>query len=72
MTSHNILYSILKNKIIPLSLICSYGIFSKRLENEFEIAVVNEPSGFEVLLCMFCKWKQFVKCKLPFLTMQYC
>ena len=32
-----------------LSQICSYGIFSKGLENEFEIAVVNEPSVFEPL-----------------------
>ena len=32
-----------------LSQICSYGIFSKELKNEFEIAVVNEPSVFELL-----------------------
>ena len=29
--------------------VCSYGIFSKGLKNEFEIAVVNEPSVFEPL-----------------------
>ena len=29
--------------------ICSYGIFSKGLNNEFETAVVNEPSVFEPL-----------------------
>ena len=28
---------------------CSYGIFSKGLKNEFEIAVVNETSVFEPL-----------------------
>ena len=32
-----------------LSLICSYGIFSKGLKNEFETAVVNKPSEFEPL-----------------------
>ena len=29
-----------------LSLICSYGIFSKGLQNEFETAVLKEPSVF--------------------------
>ena len=32
-----------------LSQICSYGIFSKGPKNEFETAVVNEPSVFEPL-----------------------
>ena len=32
-----------------LSQICSYRIFSKRLKNEFETAVVNVPSVFEPL-----------------------
>ena len=32
-----------------LSQICSYGIFSKGLKNEFETAVVNESSVFEPL-----------------------
>ena len=32
-----------------LSKICSYGIFSKELKNEFETAMVNEPSVFEPL-----------------------
>ena len=32
-----------------LSQIYSYGIFSKGLKNEFERAVVNEPSVFEPL-----------------------
>ena len=39
-----------KNENHPnLSLICSYGIFSKGLKNEFETALVNEPSVFEPL-----------------------
>ena len=29
--------------------VCSHGIFSKGLEDEFETAVVNEPSVFEPL-----------------------
>ena len=35
--------------------ICSYGIFSKEHKNEFETAVVNEPSVFEQLrfYCIF-------------------
>ena len=32
-----------------LSKFCSYGNFSKGLRNEFETAVVNEPSEFEPL-----------------------
>ena len=29
--------------------VCSYGIFSRGLKNEFETAVVDEPSVFEPL-----------------------
>ena len=29
--------------------VCGYGIFSKGLKNEFETAVVNEPSVFDSL-----------------------
>ena len=32
-----------------LSQICSYGIFSKGLTNEFETAMVNDPSVLEQL-----------------------
>ena len=38
-----------KEKHPKLSQICSYGNFSKGLKNEFERAVVNEPSVFEPL-----------------------
>ena len=38
-----------KEKHPKLSQICSYGIFSKGLKNEFERAMVNEPSVFEPL-----------------------
>ena len=41
-STHNIPFS-------KLSQNCSYGIFSKGLKNEFETAVVNEPSVFEPL-----------------------
>ena len=47
MSTHNIPFSIQKRKFSKLSQICSYGIFSKGLNNEFEIAVENEPSVFE-------------------------
>ena len=29
--------------------VCSYGIYSKELKNEFEIAMANQPSVFEPL-----------------------
>ena len=38
-----------KENHLKLSQICSYGIFSKGLKDEFERAVVNEPSVFEPL-----------------------
>ena len=38
-----------KENIPKLSQICNYGICSKGLKNEFETAVVNEPSVFEPL-----------------------
>ena len=38
-----------RQKHPKLSQICSYGIFSNGLKNEFETAVVNEPSVFEPL-----------------------
>ena len=38
-----------KKKHPKITQICSYGSFSKGLKNEFETAVVNEPSVFEPL-----------------------
>ena len=38
-----------KEKHPKLSQICNHGFFSKGLKNEFETAVVNEPSVFEPL-----------------------
>ena len=38
-----------------VSQICSCGIFSKGPKNEFETAVVNEPSVFEPLN-FYCRW----------------
>ena len=57
MSTHNIPILIQKRKHPKLSQICSCGIFSKGLKNEFEIAVVNEPSVFELLkfYCMYSK-----------------
>ena len=43
-----------------LSQICNYGICSKGPKNEFEPAVVNEPSVFEPLkfYCILCLYRQ--------------
>ena len=44
------IFNMNKKKHPKLSKICSYGLFfSKGLKNEFETAVVNEPSVFEPL-----------------------
>ena len=42
-------FNIKKKNHTKLSKICSKGIFSLRLKNEFEAAMVNEPSVFEPL-----------------------
>ena len=43
------IFNMKKEEHHTLSQICSYGIFSKGLKNEFETSVVNEPSVFEPL-----------------------
>ena len=50
MSTHNIPFSLFKKKI-ALNYLKSeaMGFFSKALKNEFEIAMVNEPSVFEPL-----------------------
>ena len=56
-TKENTQYTIfnMKRKKHPkLSQICSYGIFSKGLESEFETALVNEPSVFERVVFWRC------------------
>ena len=45
----------IKENLSLLSKICSYGILSKGLKNEFETAVVNEPSVFEPLK-VYCRY----------------
>ena len=54
-----------KEKHPKLSQICSYGIFSKGFKNEFERAVVNEPSVVEPLkfYCSCIKYDMFKKKK---------
>ena len=56
MSTHNIPFSILKRKspsIIPNLQLSDF--FSKGLKNEFETAVVYEPSVFEPLnFCCIC------------------
>ena len=50
MSTHNIPFLNIKKENHPkLPQICNYGICSKGPKNEFEIAVVNEPSVFEPL-----------------------
>ena len=51
MSTHNIPFPNMKKKTIlnKLSQICCYWIFSKGLQNEFETAMVNEPSEIEPL-----------------------
>ena len=49
MSTRNIPFSIKNENHPKLSQICNYGTFSKGLKNEFETAVVNEPSVFEPL-----------------------
>ena len=41
------IFNINKKINLIFSQICSHDIFSKGLKNEFEAAVVNEPSVFE-------------------------
>ena len=56
-SNKNTQYSISQYKKNPpkLSQICNYVICSKRPKNEFETAVVNEPSVFEPLK-FYCIW----------------
>ena len=51
MSTHNVPFSIHKKNHPKLTQICSYmyAIFSEGHKNEFETAVVNEPSVFEPL-----------------------
>ena len=49
MSTHNIPFSIYKKNHPKLSQICNYGIFPKKLDDELETAMVNEPSVFEPL-----------------------
>ena len=50
MSTHTICYIQYKKENHPkLSLICSYGMFSKGLIKGFEIAVVNKPPMFKPL-----------------------
>ena len=46
---HNIHYQYKKENHRKLFRICTHGIFFKGLKNEFETAVVNEPSEFKPL-----------------------
>ena len=56
MSTHSIPFQYIKENQIELSPICNYWIFSKGLKNEFETAVVNEPSVFEPLKFYCILW----------------
>ena len=47
--TQNTIYQYKKENHPELSQICNYGTCSKGLKNEFETAVVNEPSVFDPL-----------------------
>ena len=53
MSTHNITFSTKKENHPKRFYICSYGIFSKGPKNEFETAMVNEPSVLKPLK-FFC------------------
>ena len=53
MSTHNIPFSIKRENQPKLSQIYSYVVFSKGLKDEFDTAVVNDPSVFEPLK-VFC------------------
>ena len=48
------IFNMNKEKHPKITQICSYGSFSRGLKNEFETAMVNEPSVFEPLK-FYCK-----------------
>ena len=54
MSTHNIHFQYKKENHYKLFQICTYGIFSKGLENEFKKVVVNEQSVFKPLK-FYCK-----------------
>ena len=53
MSTHKFTFFNIKKNHPKLFQVCSYGIFSKGLKNEFETAVVNEPSVFEPLIRLY-------------------
>ena len=44
--------------------VCSYGIFSEGLKNEFETAVINEPSVFEPLKFYCSMFESITSCEV--------
>ena len=47
MNTHNIPFSIEKGKVHIIIPVCGQGFFCLGLKNEFETAMVTEPSAFE-------------------------
>ena len=71
MSTHHIPFSIKKENHPKLSQICSYGSFSKVLKNEFETAVVNEPSVFEPLKFYYNLNIVVITCNQYVITLYY-
>ena len=68
MSTHNIPFSQYEKEKHPkLFQICSYWIFSKGLKNEFERAVVNQPSVFEPLK-FYCIYNKIETLKIIAIT----
>ena len=70
-TSINIIKKIILN-YSKYKNVCSYGNFSLGLKNEFEIAVVNEPSVFESMKfnCFYLFLTNLWSQTTPFLFVQ--
>ena len=71
MSTHNIPFSISKKKfILNYSKSAAIWVFSRGLKNEFEKAVVNEPSVFEPpeLYCIYVHFLSVSLCSTIRLT----
>ena len=60
MSTHNIPFAILKIKSPEIILNLQPWIFSEGLKNEFETAMVNEPSMFEPLKVYCISFKRLI------------
>ena len=59
------IFNLKKENHPKLSHICSYGMFSKGLKNEFQTAMVNKPSVFEPLK-FYCTMEKLTSPTSPY------